>query len=137
MQLIPAQLVTYANNHSTDVRHIAPTLNENNIYDNISQMVWLALSENQNQVIDPSPLSKAGVKILLPDSYAGSAKLKDFEIFISNMLCWLKINCMLKAAGQDWQLTFLGTHLIGKAQNGICTMWNHPHRGSKFGTWRP
>jgi hypothetical protein len=61
--------------------------NKDNIYDSISQMVWLALSENQNQVNDSLPLFIAGVKIPLPDLYAGSVKLEDFEIFISNVLC--------------------------------------------------
>jgi hypothetical protein len=56
------------------------------------------------------------VTILLPDLYAGSTKLEYFKIFISRMLRWLKINCMLETAGQDWQLTVLGTHLTGEAQ---------------------
>jgi hypothetical protein len=79
-------------------------------------MVHLALFENRDQALDSSPLSKAGVKIPLPDPYSGSAKLKDFEMFVTSMLRWLKLNCMLGTAGQDWQLTVLGTHLTGKAQ---------------------
>jgi hypothetical protein len=108
--------VTYANNHPTDVRHLAPTLDEDNVYNGIVQMVRLALFENRDQVLDSSPLSKAGVKILLPDSYSGSAKLEDFEIFVSSMLRWLKLNCMLGIASQDWQLTVLGTCLTGEVQ---------------------
>jgi hypothetical protein len=79
-------------------------------------MVCLALFENRDQALDSSPLSKAGVKIPLPDLYSGSTKLEDFEMFVTSMLRWLKLNCMLGTAGQDWQLTVLGTRLAGKAQ---------------------
>jgi hypothetical protein len=92
------------------------TLDEDNVYNGIMQMVHLALFENRVQILDSSPLSKAGVKILLPDSYTSSTKLEDFEIFISSMLRWLKLNCMLGTAGQDWQLTILGMCLTSKAQ---------------------
>jgi hypothetical protein len=68
------------------------------------------------KILDSLPLSKVGVKILLPDLYTGSAKLEDFEIFILSMLRWLKLNCMLGTAGQDWQLTVLGTCLTDEAQ---------------------
>jgi hypothetical protein len=61
-------------------------LDEENIYNSILQMVHLALFENRDQALDSSPLSKAGVKIPLPDSYSGSAKLEDFEIFVLSML---------------------------------------------------
>jgi hypothetical protein len=115
-QPTPAQSVTHTNNHLFDVRHIALTSIEDSIYDGISQMVQIALMENWNQVIDSSPLSKAGIKILLSSCYAGSAKLKDFEVFIFNILHWLKLNRMLGAASSEWQLTLLGTCLTGKAQ---------------------
>jgi hypothetical protein len=108
--------MTYADNCPTDVRHLAPTLDEDNVYNGIVQMVRLALFENRDQALDSSPLSKAGVKILLPDPYSGSTKLKDFEMFVTSMLRWLKLNCMLGMAGQDWQLTVLGTRLTGEAQ---------------------
>jgi hypothetical protein len=65
---------------------------EDSIYDGISQMVRIALVENQSQLIDSSPLSKAGIKIPLPGCYLGSAKLKDFEDFIFNILHRLKLN---------------------------------------------
>jgi hypothetical protein len=32
------------------------------------------------------------------------------------MLRWLKLNCMLGMAGQDWQLTVLGTSLTSEVQ---------------------
>jgi hypothetical protein len=108
--------VIYANNRLTDVRHLMHTLDEDNIYNGIVQMVHLTLFENRDQALDSSPLSKAGVKIMLPDPYSGSSKLKDFKIFITSMLRWLKLNCMLGTASQDWQLTVMGTHLTGEAQ---------------------
>jgi hypothetical protein len=109
-------LVTYADNHPFDVRHIAPTSIEDSIYDGISQMVRIALAENQSQLIDSSPLSKAGIKILLPGCYSDSAKLEDFKDFIFNILHWLKLNGMLGAASGEWQLTLLGSCLTGEAQ---------------------
>jgi hypothetical protein len=36
---IPAQLVTYANNCTANVRHIAPMLDKDNVYDGIAQTV--------------------------------------------------------------------------------------------------
>jgi hypothetical protein len=62
--------------------------------------------ENQSQIIDSSPLSKARIKILLPGCYTGSAKLEDFKDFIFNILRWLS----------EWQLMLLGTCLTSKAQ---------------------
>jgi hypothetical protein len=79
-------------------------------------MVQTALAENQSQLIDSSPLLKAGIKIPLPGSYSGSAKLKDFKDFIFNILHWLKLNVMLGAASSQWQLTHQGTCLTSEAQ---------------------
>jgi hypothetical protein len=56
------------------------------------------------------------VKLPLPEPFLGSPKLKDFEVFVSNALHWLKINCMLGATSNELQLIFLGTHLNGEAQ---------------------
>jgi hypothetical protein len=39
------------------------------------------------------------------------------------MLRWLKINCILGTASQDWQLTFLGTCLISETHEWyICNV---------------
>jgi hypothetical protein len=108
--------VTYADNHPANVRHIAPTLDKDNVYDGIAQTVQQALVENRDQEIDSSPLSKAGVKLPLPELYSGSPKLEDFKVLVSNTLRWLKINCMLGAASNNLQLIFLGTRLNGEAQ---------------------
>jgi hypothetical protein len=115
-QMTLARLVTHADNCPFDVRHIALTSIEDSVYDGISQMVRIALMENWSQVIDSSPLSKAGIKIPLPGCYMGSAKLEDFEDFIFNILCWLKLNRMLGAASGEWQLTLLGTCLTSETQ---------------------
>jgi hypothetical protein len=56
------------------------------------------------------------VKSLLPEQYSDSSKLEDFEVFMSNILHWLKINGMLHATSSELQLIFLGTCLTGKAQ---------------------
>jgi hypothetical protein len=44
---MPAQLMTYADNSLFNVRHISPMMIEDSIYNSISQMVQIALSENQ------------------------------------------------------------------------------------------
>jgi hypothetical protein len=111
-----AQLVTHTDNCPFDMRCIVPMLIEDSIYDSISQMVQIALTENQSQVIDSSLLLKAGIKILLPGCYVGSTKLKDFKDFVFNILHWLKLNRMLGAASSEWQLMLLGTCLTSEAQ---------------------
>jgi hypothetical protein len=84
--------------------------------------------ENRDQEIDSSPLSKAGVKLPLPEPYSGSPKLKVFEVFMSNTLHLLKINCMLGAASNDLQLIFLGTRLNGEAQEWyMCNVESSTH----------
>jgi hypothetical protein len=90
LQLTPAQSVTHTNNCLFNVRHIALTSIKDSIYDSISQIVQIALTENWSQVIDSSSLSKAGIKILLLGCYTGSTKLKDFKDFkdfVFNILC--------------------------------------------------
>jgi hypothetical protein len=91
-------------------------LDEDNVYNGIAQTVQQALVENRDQEIHSSPLSKAGVKLPLPELYSGSPKLEDFEDFMSNALHWLKINCMLGATSNELQLIFRGTRLNGEAQ---------------------
>jgi hypothetical protein len=56
------------------------------------------------------------VKLPLPKPYSGSPKLEVFEVFVSNALHWLKINCMLGATSNELQLIFLGTCLNDEAQ---------------------
>jgi hypothetical protein len=51
--------VTYANNCPANMRHIAPMLDEDNVYDGIAQTVWLTLAENMDQEINSSPLSNS------------------------------------------------------------------------------
>jgi hypothetical protein len=91
-------------------------LDEDNVYNGIAQTVQLTLAESQNQAIDSSPLYKAKAKLPLPDQYSGSSKLEEFEVFMSNVLCWLKINCVLGATSSKLQLIFLGTCLNGEAK---------------------
>jgi hypothetical protein len=131
---MPAQSVTHTNNHPFDVRHIAPTSIEDSIYNSISQMVWIALVENQSQIIDSSPLSKAGIKIPLPGCYMGSAKLEVFEVFIFNIPHWLKLNGMLGAASSEWQLTLLGTCLTSEAQEWYMSNVESPTRAIQHWT---
>jgi hypothetical protein len=131
---MPARSVTHADNHPFNIRHIAPTSIEDSVYDRISQMVRIALAENQSQLIDSSPLSKAGIKIPLPGCYMGSAKLEDFEDFVFNILRWLKLNGMLGAASGEWQLTLLGTCLTGEAQEWYMRNVESPTRAIQHWT---
>jgi hypothetical protein len=133
-QPTPARSVTYADNRSLNVRHIALMSDKDNVYDSIAQIVQLALSENENQLVESSPLTKAGVKIPPPECYTGSDKLEDFEVFISSMLRWLKINGLLGAASRDWQLTVLGTRLEGEAQEWYMQNIESPTRAIQVWT---
>jgi hypothetical protein len=57
---MPAQSVTYADNHLANVRHIAPTLDKDNVYDGIAQTVQLALVETGIKKLIPHPYLKQG-----------------------------------------------------------------------------
>jgi hypothetical protein len=64
---------------------------------------------------EKSVLTKAGVKMVHPESYSGGADLEEFEIFVAGVLRWLKINSFLGPSSTDFQLQYLGTRLKGEA----------------------
>ena len=85
-------------------------------YDGIAHMIRAALAEGQHTDPDKSVLMCAGVKLDHPETYVGSSDLKEFKVFITGILRWLKMNCLLGETSVDMQVNYLGTHLTGEAQ---------------------
>ena len=85
-------------------------------------MIHAALAKGQHTYPDKSMLTRAGVKLDHPETYAGSSDLKEFEVFVAGILRWLKMNCLLGETSIDMQVNYLGTHLTGKYKNGSTEM---------------
>ena len=79
-------------------------------------MIHTALAEGQHTDPDKSVLTRAGVNLDHPETYAGGSDLKEFEVFVAGILRWLKMNCLLGETSIDMQVDYLGTHLTGKVQ---------------------
>ena len=79
-------------------------------------MIHAALAKGQHTDPDKSVLTRAGIKLDHPETYAGGSDLKEFEVFIAGILRWLKMNCLLGETSTDMQVDYLGTRLTGKAQ---------------------
>ena len=79
-------------------------------------MIRMAL--NNSIDIDPemSILAKVGIKLAHPETYAGRSDLKEFEVFVASILRWLKMNSLLGPSSMSMQVRYLGTHLMGEAQ---------------------
>ena len=85
-------------------------------YDGIARMIRTALAEGQHTDPDKSVLTQASVKLDDPETYAGSADLEEFEVFIAGILRWLKMNCLLGETIIEMQVDYLGTRLTGEVQ---------------------
>ena len=85
-------------------------------YDGIACMIHAALAKGQHTDPDKSVLTRAGVKLDHPETYAGGSDLEEFEVFIAGILRWLKMNCLLGETSIEMQVDYLGTHLTGDAQ---------------------
>ena len=79
-------------------------------------MIHAVLAEGQHTDPDKSVLTRAGVKLDHPETYAGGSDLKEFEVFVACILRWLKMNCLLGETSIDMQVNYLGTLLTGEAQ---------------------
>ena len=68
--------------------------------------------------MDPekSMLAKVGVKLAHPETYAGGSDLEEFEVFVAGILRWLKMNSLLGPTSTSMQVGYLGTCLMGEAQ---------------------
>ena len=85
-------------------------------YDGIAHMICAALAEGQHTDPDKSVLTRAGIKLDLPETYVGSSDLEEFEVFIAGILRWLKMNCLLGETSIKMQVNYLGTCLTGEVQ---------------------
>ena len=45
--------------------------------------------------------------------------LEEFKVFITGILRWLKMNCLLGETSIEMQVDYLGTHLTGKVQEWL------------------
>ena len=85
-------------------------------YDGIAHMIHAVLAKGQHTDPDKSVLTRAGIKLNHPETYAGSSDLKEFEVFVAGILRWLKMNCLLGETSIDMQVNYLGNHLTGEVQ---------------------
>ena len=79
-------------------------------------MIHAVLAEGQHTGPDKSVVTRAGVKLDHPETYAGGSDLEEFEVFIAGILRWLKMNCLLGETSIDMQVNYLGTRLTGEVQ---------------------
>ena len=70
-------------------------------YDSIARMICAALAEGQHTDPDKSVLMRAGIKLDHPETYVGGSDLEEFEVFITDILRWLKMNCLLGETSID------------------------------------
>jgi hypothetical protein len=55
-------------------------------FDGVTRMVQVAIEASKDTDPEKSVLAKAGIKMAHPESYLGSADLKEFEIFVAGLL---------------------------------------------------
>ena len=85
-------------------------------YNGIAHMIHAALAKGQHTDPDKSVLTRASVKLDHPETYVGGSDLEEFEVFIADILRWLKMNCLLGETSIGMQVDYLGTCLTGEAQ---------------------
>ena len=85
-------------------------------YNGIARMIHAALAKGQHTDPDKSVLTRAGIKLDHPETYAGGSDLEEFEVFIAGTLRWLKMNCLLGETSIEMQVDYLGTRLTGDVQ---------------------
>ena len=85
-------------------------------YDGIARMIHAALTKGQHTDPDKSVLTQAGIKLDHPETYVGSSDLEEFKVFITGILRWLKMNCLLGETSVEMQVDYLGTRLTGEVQ---------------------
>ena len=85
-------------------------------YDGIARMIRTVFAKGQHTDPDKSVLTRAGIKLDHPETYAGSSDLKEFKVFIAGILRRLKMNCLLGETSIKMQVDYLGTRLTGEAQ---------------------
>jgi len=86
------------------------------LYDGITCMIHMELEDNVHADPEKFILSKVGIKLAHPDTYAGGSDLEECEVFVAGILRWLKMNSLLGLTSTDMQVSYLGTFLTSKAQ---------------------
>ena len=66
--------------------------------------------------LEKSILIKVGMKLVHPNAYVGGSDLEEFEVFITDILRWLKMNCLWELTSTKIQVSYLDTHLSSEAQ---------------------
>ena len=79
-------------------------------------MIHVAMEDSFHIDPEKSMLAKTGMKLAHPETYAGGSALEEFEVFVAGILRWLKMNNLLGPASTSMQVGYLGTRLMGKAQ---------------------
>ena len=81
--------------------------------DPIHRMVSRMSAENRDMKPKDSIVMKAKLNIPSPEQYSGSSDLEVYEIFITGILRWLRLNGLLGEDNADFQVEYLRTKLKG------------------------
>ena len=82
---------------------------DHDYYDPIMCMLHSTLEESRED--DPNDLIIAQMRwnISPPEEYSGSSDLEVYETFVTGILQWLKLHCLLGVKYTETQVQFLGT----------------------------
>ena len=83
--------------------------------DPIHHMVSRMLTENQDMKPEDSIIMKMKLNIHSPEEYSGSSDLEVYEIFVTGVLQWLRLNSLLGEDNAEFQVEYLGKRLNGDA----------------------
>jgi len=79
-------------------------------------MICVVLDDSIDMDPEKPMLAKVCVKLAHPETSSGGSDLKESEVFVVGILRWLKMNSLVGPASTSMQVGYLGTHLMGKAQ---------------------
>jgi len=85
------------------------------LYDGIMHMICVALEDNIHTDPEKSLLAKVGMKLAHPETHRW-IRPQRIEVFVVGILRWLNMNSLLGPTSTSMQVGYLGTHLMGKAQ---------------------
>ena len=111
------------------VYHTGDTLNR----DPVTCMIRAALDNNKDMNPDNSIVVKMKVNIASPEEYSGSSNLEVCEMFVTGILCWLKMNGLLSTKHATFQVEYLGTRFKGDALEWYTRNVKRHDRPIKFG----
>ena len=73
------------------------------------------LTENCDMKPEDSIVMNTKLNIPSPEEYSGTSALELYEIFVTGVLQWLRLNSLLGEDNADFQVEYLGTRLNGDA----------------------